>query len=54
MKTPTEIRFYELRLMIKRYQYRHAKSLRQRELVEQQAKLINKRISCAIRDRAKS
>lgn len=45
MQTPTEIRFYELKLMIKRYQYRHAKSLRQRELVEQQAKLISKRAS---------
>ncbi|MEZ9583386.1 hypothetical protein [Vibrio sp. F12] len=45
MQTPTEIRFYELKLMIKRYQYRHAKSPRQRELIEQQAKLISKRVS---------
>ncbi|MEZ8618779.1 hypothetical protein AB6D33_23305 [Vibrio splendidus] len=45
MQTPTEIRLYELKLMIKRYQYRHAKSPRQRELIEQQAKLISKRVS---------
>jgi|GEM_PF-3912451 len=43
MQTPTESRLHELKIMVKRYQYRHARSARKRQLIEQQVKLIHKR-----------